>query len=439
VGGTVAIAFPTFLKSTYPSNDAAEPRMSLFSALTTSVSGMAAQAFKLSTISDNIANVNTTGYKQAATQFETLVQGYDNANYNSAGVGSRVRYNISEQGEISAASSTTDLAVQGNGFFIVEDSSGATLLTRAGSFRKDEKGNLVNAAGYTLMGYSTKSGSTSADGLAGLTPVNVSIDDLTATPSTTATLSANLDSAAAVATGNLPSTNTTPVTYTSKSSLVAYDDLGTAKTLDLYFTKTATNTWELAIYDSDDATSGTFPYTSAALAVDTLNFSATDGSLTGTGSLSVNVPGGEAMTIDLSAITQVAAPFAVNTATTNGNAPSTLESLSVKTDGTLSGVYANGQEKSIYTIPLASVPSVDNLTVVPGNVFRAGTKSGDILVGTAKLGGLGSIQSSSLESSTVDLASQLTDMIVAQRGYEANTKVFQTGSELLGLLTTMLK
>lgn len=414
--------------------------MSLFSALTTSVSGMAAQAFKLSTISDNIANVNTTGYKQATTQFETLVQGFDNKNYNTAGVGSRVRYNISEQGELTAATSTTDLAVQGNGFFIVEDTAGATLLTRAGSFRKDDEGNLVNAAGYTLMGYSTKSGSTSADGLGGLTPVNVSINDLTATPSVQATLSANLDSAAAAATGNLPSTNTAPVTYTSKSSLVAYDNLGAAKTLDLYFTKTATNTWELTIYDAADAASGTtFPYGTSALASDTLSFSSVDGTLVGTGSLTVNIPDGNTMTIDLSTITQVASPFAVNTATTDGNAPSTLESLSVKTDGTLSGVYANGQEVPIYTIPLASVPSIDNLSVVPGNVFRAGTKSGDILVGTAELGGLGSIQSSNLESSTVDLGSQLTDMIVAQRSYEANTKVFQTGSELLGLLTTMLK
>jgi flagellar hook protein FlgE len=413
--------------------------MSLFSALTTSVSGMAAQAFKLSTISDNIANVNTTGYKQATAQFETLVQEFDNSSYNPSGVGSRVRYNISDQGELTAATSTTDLAVQGNGFFIVEDTEGASFLTRAGSFRKDDQGNLVNAAGYILMGYSTKSGSTSADGVESLTPVNVSIDDLKATPSSQATLAANLDSTAATATGNLPSTNTAPVTYTSKSSLVAYDNLGTAKTLDLYFTKTATNTWELAIYDAADATSGTFPFATSALAVDTLNFSSADGTLIGTGSLNVNVSGGNTMTIDLSSITQVASPFAVSTATTDGNAPSTFESLSVKTDGTLSGVYANGKEASIYTIPLASVPSIDNLEVAPGNVFRAGAKSGAILVGTAKLAGLGSIQSSKLESSTVDLASQLTDMIVAQRSYEANTKVFQTGSELLGLLTTMLK
>lgn len=414
--------------------------MSLFSTLTTSVSGMSAQSFKLATISDNVANVDTIGYKQAGTQFESLVEELNSTSYNAAGVGTRVRYNISEQGDLTATTSPTDLAVQGNGFFIVRDAAGATFLTRAGSFRQDDQGNLVNAAGFTLMGYSTASGATSADGLGSLTPVNVRTDGLTATPSTDGTFSANLDSTAAVATGNLPSTNRSPVTYTSKSSLVAYDNLGDATTLDLYFTKTAADTWELAIYNASNAASGTtFPYSQPALAVDTLNFDPQNGQLVGTSSVSVNIPNGRTMTVDFSKMTQVASSFAVETATTNGNSPSALESLTVKSDGTLTGVYANGKEKPIYTIPLASVPSVDNLTVVPGNVFRAGTASGDIVVGTAGLAGLGSMQSSSLEASTVDLATQLTDMIVAQRGYESNTKVFQTGSELLSLLTTMLK
>jgi len=414
--------------------------MSLFSTLTSSVSGMAGQAFKLATISDNVANVNTTGYKQATTEFESLVQEFDASSYNSAGVGTRVRNNISEQGDLTAASATTDLAVQGSGFFLVQDAAARTFLTRTGSFRQDELGNLVNAAGFTLMGYSTKSGTTSADGLGALTPVSAVTNGLTATPSTKATYSANLDSTAAVATADLPSANTVSSAYTSKSSLVAYDDLGAAVTLDLYFTKTATNTWELAVYDAADAGSGaTFPYTQPALAVTSLSFSSSDGKLTGTTSVSVPVPGGGTMTMDLSNMTQLASSFAVDTATTDGNAPSAFESLSVGTDGTLSGVYANGTKASIYTIPLATVPSVDNLTVVPGNVFDATSKSGDILVGVAGLGGLGTIKSSTLESSTVDLASELTDMIVAQRAYESNTKVFQTASDLLALLNTMLK
>lgn len=414
--------------------------MSLFSALTSSVSGMAAQAFKLATISDNIANVNTTGYKESDTQFESLVQDFNTTSYNAAGVGARVRYNISAQGELSSTSSNTDLAVHGTGFFLVQDNSGGTFLTRAGSFIPDAQGKLVNTAGFTLLGYSVASGSTAADGVGALVPVDVTAANLTAAPSTAATFSANLDSTATVAAGNLPSTNTAPVTYTSKSSIVAYDNLGASTTLDLYFTKTGANTWEMTVYNSADATAGTnFPYANPALAVTTMNFSAANGTLTNPSTLSVAIPNGATMTIDLSTMTQFASSFAVSAATANGSAPSAFENVKVDTDGTLSGVYANGKEIPIYKIPLATVPSIDNLTVQSGDVYRAGTKSGDILVGAAGLGGLGEILGSNLETSTVDLGSQLTDMIVAQRGYEANTKVFQTGSELLNLLTTMLK
>jgi flagellar hook protein FlgE len=414
--------------------------MSLFSALTASASGMSAQSSKLATISDNVANVNTTGYKQATTQFESLVREFGTTSYNAGGVGSRVRYQISEQGDLSATTSSTDLAIQGNGFFLVSDAAGGTFLTRAGSFRLDDGGNLVNAAGFTLMGYSVASGATSADGIAGLRPVDVEMRRLDAIPSTTATFTANLDSRAAAATGNLPSTNALPVAYTSKSSLVAYDNLGTPVTFDLYFSKTGANTWELALYNAADATAGTaFPYANPALSVRTLNFDPSDGALLGSSSVSVAIPEGRTMTIDLGAMAQVASPFAVHTATTDGRAPSALEGLTVRPDGILAGVYGNGNEVPIFAIPLASVPSSDNLTPLAGDVYRAGIRSGDILVGTAGLGGLGTIRSASLETSTVDLATQLTDMIVAQRGYESNTKVFQTGSELLGLLTTMLK
>jgi flagellar hook protein FlgE len=415
--------------------------MSLFSTLTSSVSGMAAQSSKLATISDNIANVNTTGYKQAATQFESLVQELDTTSYDASGVATRVRYNISEQGDLTTTNTTTDLAVEGNGFFLVEDDAGTTFLTRSGSFRQDADGNLVNAAGFMLMGYSVASGSTGADGLSALEPVNVLINSLVSAPSTIATFSANLDSTSTAVTGTLPSANTAASTFTSKSSLVAYDNLGTVVTLDLFFTKTAANTWEMSIYDAADASTGStkFPYANAALAASTLSFSATDGSLTAPANVSVNIPNGASMTIELGKMTQLASSFIVSAATTDGSAASALDSVKIANDGTLSGVYANGKEVPIFTIPLATVPSADNLTVLPSNVYRADSNSGDILVGAAGLAGLGTIRSSTLESSTVDLASQLTDMIVAQRSYEANTKVFQTGSDLIQLLTTMLK
>jgi len=416
--------------------------MSLFSALSASVSGMSAQASNLATISENIANANTTGYKQASTAFQDLVDqmGSSSASYNAGGAGTLVRYNVLEQGSLTSTTSPTDLAIQGNGFFLVQGADGNTYLTRAGSFTQDASGDLVNAAGYKLMGYSATSGNTAADGVSALQVVNVSGNALTATPSTTGTLTANLDSAAAVDTGNLPGGNTAPATYTSKSSLVTYDNLGNAVTLDVYFSKTAANTWQVSVYNSADAASGGgFPYSTAALTTQTLNFSAANGSLTSPTTLSLAIPGGQTLNLDISGTTQLASSFAVSTATTNGNAPSAVQSIQVSSNGTLSEVYANGTTTAIYDIPLANVPSADNLTSLSGDVYQQSSQSGDIVVGDAGQNGLGSIQSSELESSTVDLATQLTNMIVAQRSYESNSQAFQVGSTLLSELNNLVK
>jgi flagellar hook protein FlgE len=414
--------------------------MSLFSALTASVSGMAAQANSLSTISDNIANANTTGYKDASTQFQDMLNETSTSSYNAAGVSTFVSYNISGQGQLASASSPTDLGIQGNGFFLVTNAGGATYLTRAGAFTQSKTGTLVNAAGFTLLGYSSASGATAADGVSALQPINVTGDGLKAVPSTTGVYTANLNSNAPVVTGALPSANSASSTYTSESTLTAYDNLGNPVTLNIYSTKTGTNTWEQTIYNAADAASGGgFPYSAPALSTQTLNFSAADGSLTSPTTASVAIPGGQTLTVNLAGTTQLASTFAVSAATTNGNAPSAVSSVTIGSDGTVSEVFANGSTKAIATIPLATVASVDNMTSLPGDVYQANINSGSILVGNAGAAGLGSIQSSQLESSTVDLATQLTNMIVAQNSYNANAKAFQTGSDLLAALNNLLK
>ena len=126
--------------------------MGLFSAMTASVSGMAAQANNLATISENISNASTTGYKQTSTLFQDIVDQFGTTgDYSAGGVSTTIRYNVAEQGSLTSTTSPTDLAIQGNGFFLVENSAGANYLTRAGSFVQDGSGNLVNSAGYTLM------------------------------------------------------------------------------------------------------------------------------------------------------------------------------------------------------------------------------------------------------------------------------------------------
>jgi len=146
--------------------------MNLFSAMTASVSGMAAQANNLATISENISNASTTGYKQTLTLFQDIVDQFGTAgDYSAGGVSTTIRYNVAEQGSLTTTTSPTDLGIQGNGFFLVENSAGATYLTRAGSFVQNGSGNLVNSAGYTLMGYSLAPGAGGVtNSLSGLVP-----------------------------------------------------------------------------------------------------------------------------------------------------------------------------------------------------------------------------------------------------------------------------
>jgi flagellar hook protein FlgE len=406
--------------------------------LNTSVSGMLADSNWLSSISQNVANANTTGYKNVETDFSTLVDQIANGDADFGGVStSQVSLN-SLQGNVVSSSTSTNLAVQGSGFFVVSDASGALYLTRNGSFTPDASGNLVNSAGYYLMGANVQNGVSplAANSLTGLQKVNVVNAGQTATATTSGSLTANLPSTATpVAPADLPSADTADSTYTEATSLVVYDNLGGAHTINLYFTNTGSNTWEVDAFDASKASpSGGFPYSSGPLATQTLTFDPTTGALSSGSPLSFTVPNGQTMNLDLSGMTQLAAAFNVTAATANGNAPSGISGVSVATNGTLTFNYANGTSSAAYDIPLANVVSPDNLASVNGGAYLQTSASGPVYLGTAGGAGFGSIEASSLESSTVDLATELTEMIQAQSAYEANSKVFQTGADILDVL-----
>lgn len=421
--------------------------MSLFGSMRTAVSGMNAQANRLSTVSDNIANSATTGYKSSSTSFSSLVLPSTAGAYNSGGVATSVQYAIDQQGGLSYTSSTNNLAIQGNGFFVVQDASGATYLTRAGDFSPDANGNLVNAAGYTLMGYSSGSGTPSVvvNGFDGMVPINVETQGLTAVASTTASFSGNLDSSSEVATGNLPGSNTAPVTDdTKKTSLIAYDSQGNAVKYDFYYTKTADNTWDVSVYNAADATTGgtsSFPYSTSALGSTTLTFDES-GNLTSGGDFTFTntstTTGDQTISVDLSGFSQLSASFAA-TGNADGQGPSAVSKVSIGTDGTVTAQYADGTSKALYQIPLATVASPDSLTVLSGNVYSANGLSGVTVTGFPQTSGLGYIQSGALEESNVDLAGELTTMIEAQKSYTANSKVFQTGSDLMDVLVNLVR
>ncbi len=206
--------------------------MSLFSALRTSVTGMNAQSSYLSAIGDNIANSSTTGYKEASTQFETVLGEQTPGSYESGGVLAQTRYGVTAQGTINSTTSSTDLAINGQGFFVVSNSATGTgtSLTRAGSFVPDQDGNLVNTAGYYLQGYKI-----GADGqpASDLSTVNISSTKLQAVPTTTGTIS-----------GNLPSTDATNATETTTATL--FDSSGSSVTANISFTSNGDGTWNVS-------------------------------------------------------------------------------------------------------------------------------------------------------------------------------------------------
>lgn len=416
--------------------------MSLYGMMRTGVSGMNAQSNRLSAVADNIANSSTTGYKRSKTEFSSLVMPNLQGSYNSGGVNTVVMSQISQQGVLQYTTSATDLAVDGNGFFVVQNSNGQPFLTRAGAFVPNADGELVNAAGFKLMAYSYANGdpAATANGFGGLEPVVIKDDELVATPSTNGYFNANLPSNATANTTSLPSANAAGAQYTAKSSLVVYDNLGNEMLVDVYFTKTADNEWEVAVFDQSTATPGTsFPYTGGALVTETLTFDPDTGKLdTGSASdVQFAIPNGQTFTLDLAKMKQLGTGYTVFDAKVNGNAPSTIEQILIDGDGTIYAQYQNGTLEPLYKIPLADVPSPDRLQTLPGNVFSATADSGDIQVGFAQEGGLGSIASGALESSNVDIAEELTTMIESQRNYTANSKVFQTGSDLMDILVNL--
>lgn len=432
--------------------------MSLYGMMRTGVSGMAAQSTRLATVADNIANSGTNGYKRASVEFSSLVIPNAGTNYVSGGVATTIRYAISQAGNTQYTTSGTDLSIKGNGFFVVQNTNGQPFLTRAGSFVPDNEGRLVNAAGFYLMGYSYENGIPSpvANGYAGFEPVRIPTNELQASPTTLASYAANLPyTASVVPAASLPSTNDPNAEFTAKRSLIVYDNVGQEVLLDIFFTRTGTaspgdplavppvpatnDTWEMSVfYQPNAAATTSFPYSQPALQTATLEFDQY-GKLIGPATVGIDLTGlnGEMIEMDISGMTQLAAEFTQGDVGKNGTGPASIDSVVIGTDGILYAKDAKGNTTPLYRLPIATVQSPDQLQVLPGNVFSVGLESGDVQIGFAGSGGLGDIISGSVENSNVDIAEELTNMIKSQRNYTANSKVFQTGSDLMDVLVNL--
>ncbi len=295
------------------------------------------------------------------------------------------------------------------------------------------------------MGYSLANGAPNvvANGTAGLEVVNIGTLALQANASTAGAFNVNLPlNAAIIAPANLPSANAATAQYTGMTSITAYNNLGSQITLDVYSSNLGGGNWEIAVFNrADAAPGGGFPYTGGALATQTLNFDTTNGQLDPLSPTSISRPNSERRQPRARHVGEQQSRHGdytlLDATVVNGNGPSPVDRIEIAEDGTLYAVFESGTRIATYKIPLADVASPDNMQPLSGNVFVPTAGSGEIQIGFPGESGFGTMVSGALEQSTVDLASELTTMIEAQRNYTANSKVFQTGSELMEVLVNL--
>lgn len=432
--------------------------MSIQSAMQAGVMGLFSQSSRMSSISDNIANSSTVGYKRSSVAFSSLVTPSSGGGaYAAGGVSANTRLQISKQGIVNPGSSTTDLAISGRGFFLVSNSAAGsagakTALTRAGSFLPDENGNLRNTAGYYLLGWPAKAdgtiGQVDQDGTGSLQVVNINNVSAVGQPTTRLTFS-----------GNLPAdkTGANAPAVPFKTSVEYFSPLGTpGRVFFEWQPSTTANQWRLTMTDAAGAKFGSvdvrFNDSGPNAGQPAAWSNVTTGSLgsfafdPATGQATLGVPNGtppQQITVALGApntasgITQFAGDYNPKTGR-DGAGVGRLTRVEANETGQLVGIFDNGARRTLYQIPLADVPNPDGLNPENGNTYTISRDSGAMRLWAAGTGPVGKVAGGSLESSNVDLAEELTQLIQTQRAYSSNAKIVQTADEMLGE-TTQLK
>lgn len=424
--------------------------MTISSSLNAGVAGLMANATRLATISDNIANSSTYGYKRVETDFHSLVLGTSGRSYTAGGVRTSNHRLIDQGGSLVTTSNPTDLAVRGRGMFPVASSAevrgGAAdpemMLTSTGSFRIDEEGYLATNSGLVLLGWPADIDGTipsfSRDTSDALEPIRFS-QNLTADPTTQIEMSLNLPATATEAGADGEPFNL---------SVEYFDNLGTSQNISMSFTPTvpatgATNLWTVTMSDSaqDGAVIGEYEVEfndsrtegGTIAAVTTVSGGAYDAA---TGTLTVDVDGGP-ININIGAVgdgqglSQLSDSFAPISITKDGSPVGNMTSIEVDESGYVYALFDSGVTERIYQIPLVDMPNPNGLTALDQQTYRVSPGSGSFFLWDAGDGPTGDIKSFAREESTTDVATELTSMIQTQRAYSSNAKVIQTVDEML--------
>jgi len=401
--------------------------------MSTALSGLNAAESALDTISNNLANMNTDGYKSQNTTFADLFY----QTLGSSGSGNPIQTGLGVQvtgisqdfsnGAVASTGISSNMALNGAGFFVIQDASGAQTYTRNGDFTTNSSGQLITLGGQTVMGYPAVNGVVSPN--SGLQPINVGAGTTAqATATSNFSLTTNLNASAAVG-------------DTFQSPISVYDSLGNSHVLTATYTMSGPGTWNYQItIPSNEIQGGTG--TTTTVGTGSLTFDSS-GQLTSPttpiplavgpladGAAALNVNWNLTDANGNSLVTQTAGPSSNNATNQDGFAAGVLKSYSIQPDGTVDATFSNNQTLAIGQIAVASFANPEGLTLDGDNQYSSTAASGAAVVGVAGTAGRGTIAGSSVEQSNVDMATQFSDLIVYQRAYEANAKAITAFDQL---------
>ncbi len=435
--------------------------MSLFGALNTAVSGLSAQSTAFGNISENVANSQTTGYKGVDTSFIDYLTTSTATDNEPGSVSALPDYTNNVQGTITQSSNPLAMAISGQGFFAVSETSGSnatgvtqfnpqTYYTQAGDFQMNDSAYLVNGAGQYLQGWTVNPQTGVAD-QSKLAPIQITQTQFNPVPTSSITLSANLPATPAL---------NTPVS----SQIQVYDALGNAQTLTLAWTQNSANDWTVTITSptATPTTLGTAEVQFGAASPNAVpagtigSFGVLSGGVTATtyvanqpASLTLTTnfgSGAQAINLNVgdfgeaNGVTQFAGTtYAQGSLSQNGVAPGAFTGISITTGGSVVANYNNGQTETVAQVPITTFSAPDSLQSQNGQAFTATTNSGTPITQAENTNGAGSLVIGSVESSNVDIATQFSSLIVAQQAYGANAKVVTTANQLLQTTINMIQ
>lgn len=406
------------------------------------VSGLRSHQTMVDTIGNNIANVNTFGFKSSTVVFQDLLSQVisgaglptdevGGTNPSQVGLGVKVGGITTNfgQGAAQLTGRSTDLSIQGDGFFMVENAAGEQLFTRSGSLNFDALGRLVTSSGDIVQGWSADN-TGAINNNAGASDIIMPLgQQLQPQETSTVSMGGNLDASA-------------PTGTVVTSSIVVYDQQGTAYNVTIDFTKSAADTWDVTASSDTDGdgtpdaltTAGgpiTFDPTTGEVATGSITLDMGVGTFPGPITLDTGAPG------DPDALVQYAGPSGAAALFQDGYELGTLQSFTIGADGVVTGVFSNGRNRPLAQLALANFTNPGGLEKAGNSAYRATVNSGNAQIGAPGSGGRGTLLSSTLEMSNVDLAREFTNLIIAQRGYQANSRVITSSDELLQELVNL--